>query len=134
MWPCMEQTGHQNKCYYSVFGLFRFGPMFKKNACKALTHAIRERGGLESITCQWLKVPKQISNKTASKVRSKVTSYLVPRNARQRSPAVGLAVALTVSHHFRGRYGAGPPSPFEDRDVLLLRPGHRATAPRPAGP
>lgn len=61
-------------------------------------------------------------------------SYLVPRNARQRSPAVGLAVALTMSHHFRGRYGAGPPSPFEDRDVLLLRPGHRATAPRSAGP
>ena len=61
-------------------------------------------------------------------------SYLVPRNAGQRSPAMRLAVALTVSHHFRGRYGAGPPSPFEDRDVLLLRPGHRATAPRPAGP
>lgn len=61
-------------------------------------------------------------------------SYLIPRNARQRSPAVGLAVALSVSHHFRGRYGAGSPSPFEDRDVLLLRPGHRATAPRPAGP
>lgn len=61
-------------------------------------------------------------------------SYLIPRNAGQRSPAVGLAVALSVSHHFRGRYGAGSPSPFEDRDVLLLRPGHRATAPRPAGP
>lgn len=62
-------------------------------------------------------------------------SYLIPRNARQRSPAVGLAVALSVSHHFRGRCGAGSPSPFEDRDVLLLlRPGHRATAPRPAGP
>lgn len=60
--------------------------------------------------------------------------YLIPLNARQRSPAVGLAVALSVSHHFRGRYGAGSPSPFEDRDVLLLRPGHRATAPRPAGP